>query len=434
MAETTTKNGYLLGKKFAYYFFILLFLLVTIDYLDRLVVTSLFPFMKTDLGLTDTQLGLLVSAVFWSVTLFAFPVAFFLDRWSRNKGVGIGAIAWSIACGVCAFLRSFPSFFLARIVMGVGEAGYGPGGVAMISAFFPENKRAQMNGILNAAVPLGGIVGVVVGGIIAESLGWRHAFGIVAIPGVIVGLLFIFTLKDYKTVELTKVVTTGADAGKKVKMNATDIARGFISNTSLITTFFGYVGSVFVTTALLTWLPTYFYRLMDKPDMTAAAMQSSAIFVMAIIGAPVGGVVTDLVLKRVKRARMIVPAISTIVTAILLFSAMTMSAGTLQYVLLLGVGFFAPFFVAGAAAVTQDVVHSGLRSTSYGLGVLIQNLLGASLGPLFVGAMSDRFSLLTGLQMLPVSLVFAAVMFFIGSFFYTRDRSRVEQSVVEVAS
>jgi len=430
MAETGTKNSYLVGKGFAYYFFVLLFILTIIDYLDRMVVTALFPFMKADLGLSDMQLGLLVSAIFWSVTVFALPAAFFMDRWSRKKGIGICAIAWSVACAVTGFLKSFPSLFTARLMMGIGEAGYNPGGIAMISAFFPENKRAQMNGILNAAVPIGAVVGSIAGGIIAEKLGWRNAFGIVAIPGIIVGLLF-FTLKDYKTVELSRVVAAGVDAGKKVKMKAADIAKQLLKNTSLIMNFFGYVGNVFVTTALLTWLPTYFYKLMDKPDMTSASMQSAGIFLLAMVGAPVGGIVTDLVLKRVKRSRMIVPAISTVITAVLLFIALSLPPGTNQYIVLLAMGFFAPFFVAGAASVTQDVVHAGLRSTSYGLGVLVQNLLGASIGPVFVGAISDSHSLLFGLQLLPIFLLFGAVMFFIGSFFYTRDKNRVELATVE---
>ena len=348
----------------------------------------------------------------------------------QEKGIGICAIAWSVACAVTGFLKSFPSLFTARLMMGIGEAGYNPGGIAMISAFFPENKRAQMNGILNAAVPIGAVVGSIAGGIIAEKLGWRNAFGIVAIPGIIVGLLF-FTLKDYKTVELSRVVAAGVDAGKKVKMKAADIAKQLLKNTSLIMNFFGYVGNVFVTTALLTWLPTYFYKLMDKPDMTSASMQSAGIFLLAMVGAPVGGIVTDLVLKRVKRSRMIVPAISTVITAVLLFIALSLPPGTNQYIVLLAMGFFAPFFVAGAASVTQDVVHAGLRSTSYGLGVLVQNLLGASIGPVFVGAISDSHSLLFGLQLLPIFLLFGAVMFFIGSFFYTRDKNRVELATVE---
>jgi sugar phosphate permease len=221
------------------------------------------------------------------------------------------------------------------------------------------------------------------------------------------------------------------EAAKQVKMKLVDIAKDFIGRPSLITNYLGYVGNVFVTTALLTWLPSYFYKLMDKPDMAAASMQSALIFLMAMVGAPVGGIVTDLVLKKVKRARMIVPTISTVITAILLFSAMSIPAGTAQYVLLLCMGFFAPFFVAGAASVTQDVVHVGLRSTSYGLGVLVQNLLGASLGPIFVGAISDNINLLTGFQLLPIFLLFGAAMFFIGSFFYNRDKDRVEHVLVE---
>jgi sugar phosphate permease len=283
-----------------------------------------------------------------------------------------------------------------------------------------------MMGIWNAAVPLGAVAGAILGGVIAEKLGWRHAFGIMAIPGLLVAGMF-FTLRDYKTVELVKTVSGAAETAKKVKMKAGDIARDLMRNASLITTFLGYIGNVFVTTALLTWLPTYFYNMMETPDMSKAAMKSSLIFLFAIIGAPLGGVITDLVRKKISNARMVVPAASTLITAVILFISTSLTTGDLQYNLLLGVGFFAPFFVAGAAAVTQDVVHPGLRSTAYGICIFVQNLLGASLGPIFVGAISDRWDLLTGLRFLPLFMLFGAAMFLIGAFFYNRDLGKVER-------
>ncbi len=91
-------------------------------------------------------------------------------------------------------------------------------------------------------------------------------------------------------------------------------------------------------------------------------------------------------------------------------------------------GFFAPWFYGGAATVTQDVVHAGLRSTSYGVANVVQNLLGASLGPIFVGMISDRINLITALQLLPIFMLFGGVMFFIGSFFYLRDKESVERN------
>ncbi|MDD5648270.1 MAG: MFS transporter [Dehalococcoidia bacterium] len=426
------KAEYPVGKGRAYYFFALFFLVSTIDYLDRMVVTALFPFMKAELGVSDTQLALLVSAIFWSVMAFSVPIAFLLDRWSRTKGVGIFTIAWSICCATIGFLRTFPAIFAMRLTMGIGESAYSTGCTALVSAYFPERLRARMNGILTASVPVGAVLGTLGGGIIAEMLGWRYAFGIVAIPALIIGLLF-FTLKDYKSVDLTKTIAAGVEAGQKVKMRVVDIAREIFSKPSLVMNFMGFVGNVFVTTALMTWLPTYFYNLMDKPNMETAAMQTAGIFILAVAGAPIGGIVTDAIRKRVKRARMIVPAVTSVIAALLLLIAFLLPPGTSQYLVLLGMGFFAPWFYGGAATVTQDVVHAGLRSTSYGVANVVQNLLGASLGPIFVGVISDRINLITALQLLPMFMLFGGVMFFIGSFFYLRDKDAVESTTVEFA-
>lgn len=186
-------------SKNANYAFALLFLLYMFDYIDRLIIVSLFPFLQQDWGLSDTQCGLLVSAVYWSILLFSFPVSILVDRWSRKKAIGLMAVLWSLATLVCVFTRNFKQLFSARIAIGIGEAGYAPGGTALISALFPPDKRARILGIWNASIPLGSAIGIASGGIIAEHLGWRHAFGIVAIPGIILALMF-FKVKDYKTV------------------------------------------------------------------------------------------------------------------------------------------------------------------------------------------------------------------------------------------
>ncbi|MBW1681741.1 MAG: MFS transporter [Deltaproteobacteria bacterium] len=159
-------------KKNAYYAFSLLFLLYMFDYIDRMVIVSLFPFLKQDWGLSDTQCGLLVSAVYWSILLFSFPVSVIVDRWSRKKAIGFMAVLWSLATFACVFTRNFKQLFTARGFIGLGEAGYAPGGTALISALFPPEKRAKFLGLWNASIPLGSALGIALGGMIAERYGW----------------------------------------------------------------------------------------------------------------------------------------------------------------------------------------------------------------------------------------------------------------------
>ena len=124
-----------------YCIFTLLFLLYMFDYMDRLIIVSLFPFLKLEWGITDAQCGLLVSAVYWSILIFTLPVSILIDRWSRIKSIGMMAVLWSAATLVCAFTKNFGQLFAARTAIGLGEAGYAPGGTAMISALFPKEKR-----------------------------------------------------------------------------------------------------------------------------------------------------------------------------------------------------------------------------------------------------------------------------------------------------
>ena len=200
-------------------------------------------------------MGLLVSAVYWAIVILTFPVSILVDRWSRTKTIGIMAIMWSFATALCALTGNFVQLFMARLLIGIGEAGYAPGGSAMISGLYPIERRARMMGIWNASIPLGSAIGVLLGGIIAVHLGWKHAFGIVAIPGLIVSFLFLF-VKDYKTVDLSFVDRNS----NIVKMEKKDIIREFVSKPSVIFTYFGIASVVFVTTSMLTWLPTTLKR------------------------------------------------------------------------------------------------------------------------------------------------------------------------------
>ncbi|MCU0845486.1 MAG: MFS transporter, partial [Spirochaetes bacterium] len=230
-------------------------------------------------------------------------------------------------------------------------------GYAMISAYFPEEKRSTMNGIWNAAYPLGAALGIVLGGIIAEKFGWRHAFGVVAIPGLIVALLF-FRVRDYRTIDLVREPSTEAASGA-ARMKAADVIKTIAKTPSLLFTYFGYAGNMFFTVGLITWLPTYYNRI-DGLTMDKAGPKASVIMLMAMVGGPLGGFLTDWLRKN----------------------------------------------------------------------IIVQSLLGSSLGPIFIGVISDRYDLVTAFKLLPVFAATSGVLFLAGSFFYERDVKRVDKIVL----
>jgi MFS family permease len=427
MKKPENRPGYLFSKGYSNYVFILLFLLYMFDYIDRMVVTNMFASIEKDWGITHTESGLLVSAVYWAIVLLTFPVSILIDRWSRTKTIGIMAILWSLATALCALTGNFVQLFMARMLIGVGEAGYAPGGSAMISGLYPLEKRSKMMGLWNASIPLGTAIGVVLGGIIAVKIGWKHAFGIVAVPGFIVAVMFLF-VKDYKTVDLSFVDKSNS----KIKMEKKDMVKEFITKPSVIYTYFGIAAVVFVTTSLITWLATYFQNVRYIPQVKAGNM-AGAVMLLALIGAPLGGFLTDRWRKTKVNARVLFPALSTLFTAILLFAALYLFKGVPQYILMLFVGVSIFLFISGAAAVTQDVIHPGLRATSYAIAVVVQNLLGASTAPIVMGNIYDRTNIQTALSILPFVLLVGALLFWLGSKHYVRDLGKVAQVRLEIA-
>ena len=181
----------------------------------------------------------------------------------------------------------------------------------------------------------------------------------------------------------------------------------------------------------MSWLPSYFNRVQGLP-MDKASLKSSLIMLMAIFGSPLGGYLADRWLKKKANARLLFSALSSTVTGIIFIVGFYFLQGPAQFYLFLAGGTTAIAFASSAIAVTQDVVHPGLRATAYSLCVIIMHLLGSALGPLVVGMLSDRYGIQTALTLLPLSALWAGLLFFIGSFFYEKDLAKVEKVALSV--
>lgn len=427
METQSGETGYLFSKRYSNYVFTLLFLLYLFDYADRMVVNSMFTSIQAEWHINDTQSGWLVSVIYLAISLLTFPVSILVDRWSRTKTIGLMAIVWSLATALCAMTGNYVQLFMARVLIGFGEAGYAPGGSALISGLYPAERRSRMIGFWNASIPVGSAIGVTLGGIIAQSWGWKHAFGLVAFPGLIVAILFLF-VKDYKTVDLTIVDKTNT----KVRMKWNDILKEFTGKYSLFLTYFGMAAVVFVTTAMIVWLPKYFEVERNLQPKSAGSL-AGLVMIMALIGSPLGGILTDRWRKTQPRARLLFPAISTLVSALLLFISFTFMKGLGQIITLFAFGIIIMSFVSGASAVTQDVIHPGLRASSYSLAVAIQNLLGSFTAPIILGKISDLTNISTAMAILPSVLVIGSLLFYLGSRYYVNDLQKVASVKLEVA-
>jgi sugar phosphate permease len=262
----------------------------------------------------------------------------------------------------------------------------------------------------------------------ATQWGWKHAFGLVAIPGFIIGVLFFFLARDYRTVKLERPATESRAARK---MRFWEIVKDFLRTPSLLLTYVAFAGNTFLTSAYLIWLPSYFVR---TQNMAAgpAGLKASSIMLLAIVGAPLGGFLVDAWRKRRPTARPLFAGISSLLAAGLWLLAFGVFSGTAQYVVMMIAAMCTLLYLSGASALTQDVVHPGLWAISYAICVIVQNLLGSSTGPIIVGGISDKYGLSAAMLTVPLGAIVAGVLFLLASAFYRRDLEKVDKVVVEM--
>ncbi|MFG2254277.1 MFS transporter [Streptomyces mirabilis] len=416
---TGTPGVPIVTRRYAWGVFAMAFTLMTSDYLSRQLVVSMFPHLKQEWGLSDAQLGGLVSVVSVTVALGTFPAALLVDRWSRVKSIALMGGIWSLATLSAAFTHNYGQLFAARAAVGLGEAGYAPAAGALLSRLFPERLRATVFGALLSAGSLGSILGVVLGGVIAEQWGWRTAFAVAGIPGLLVALLFL-RVRDYPTVRLP----AGATAVPKLGLRK--LLAELLRPRSAVGAYLGGATQIVVMSALYAWLPSYFSRYLGLSTDQAAA-RTALVVLAGFLGQIVLSFAADRLARRDRRRRLLLPAALSLVSLVLLVAAFAvMPPGNPQLLVILVAAFTitAPFGVVGSVSV--DVAHPALRATAMSMAAVAQNLFGFAVGPLVVGAVSDTYGLRTALGVIPVFCGFAAAFFWFASRHYDNDLHRVE--------
>ena len=422
--EVEEKRVFRAGGRSATVIMILLCLTYLFDYADRMIVGALIPFIKRDWGLSDQELGSLTSVIYLTIAVFVVPLSLVVDRWSRRKMIAIMVLFWSLATLACAFTRNYAQLLFARAMIGLGEAGYAPAGTAALSAAYPQEVRAKAMGVWNGFIPLGAAVGFLVGGYIGQHYGWRHAFGLVALPGMFLAILFWFT-RDYQTVPLAE---EGQEESRAMAGFGGSV-KGLVRIPTLGFVYVAFAMNTAITTAMMTWLPSYFHRFHNMNEQKAGTV-AAGIALLVLVGAPLGGLLADRWRKKRINARMVFSGITSLASAILLAAAFALSHTAAFFPLLAAFGILTVCYVAPSAAVTQDVVHPGLRALSYGLCVICQHLLGGAWSPMIVGGLSDRFGLDGALFVIPAFGLVASALLLAGARWYERDLERVKPVVL----
>jgi predicted MFS family arabinose efflux permease len=412
------------SRRYAWSVFAILLALMVFDYTDRQVVVSMFPHLKAQWSLSDTQLGALASIVSITVALAGVPVALLADRWSRVKSIFVMALVWSVATVVCAVAESYWHLLGARAVIGLGEAGYGSVGAALLATLFPTRMRSTILGIFIAAGMLGSLLGVMLGGYIADHWGWQAGFGAVGVPGLIVALLFPFVARDYKTVSLP----SKADADGKSALAIRGVIAELLRPRSALIACVAAGLQLLAVSTLWAWLPSYFNRYYGLAPQQAG-LKAAVIVLMSGIGSMFWSYIADRLYSSTPKARLYVPLAASALTAVFMTSAFALcEPGAVQFALIIAGGLVMVGGVGPVAAAVTDVIHPALRSTAMSVLSLTQNLFGLAGGPLLTGALSDVYGLPFAMAVVPVFCVFAAVLFLLAARTYEADRDKVEGS------
>lgn len=428
-------DGYLAGPRAAWFAFAMTLALMMVDYLDRQVIVSLFPYMKTDWGLSDTQLGSLVSIVSVTVALGALPVALFADRASRVRSIAAMATIWSVATVSCMFTRNYGQLLAARAVVGLGEAGYGSVGAALIASHFPARMRGALLAGFFASASVGSVLGVMLGGIIAARWGWQAAFGVVGLPGLVLALLYL-KVRDYQTVHLTPALdqaTRGAGAA------ARHIARALLRSRTMLWVCVGGAAQLVVVSAVWSWLPSFLNRVHGIAP-AEAAVKAALIVLCGALGSVAWGAMVDRAGARHARRKLVALALLCLVSLVLLAFAfgapgwgIALSAST-QFALIAIGGFVMTCTVGPVSAVVIDVIHPGVRATGSSVLALFQNLFGLAAGPVVAGLLSDARGLEFALAAMPLFSIAAAAAFLRAGRTYEADAARSAAPLDEPAA
>ncbi|MGO9361047.1 MAG: MFS transporter [Xanthobacteraceae bacterium] len=423
-------DSYLFGPRQAWFAYAMTIGLMIFDYVDRQVIVTIFPHLKAEWGLSDTQLGGLVSIVSVTVAIFGIPAALVADRFSRVKSVVGMALVWSLAAISCMFSGSFGQLFAARAMVGFGEAGYGSVGAAMIAGHFPRRMHASLLGGFFASASIGSVIGVVLGGFIAARFGWKAAFGVVGIPGLALALLYL-AVKDYRTVDL---VAHEGSVRRDAIATAKQIAISIFRPKTMLWVCLGGAAQLIVVSTLWAWLPSYLNRTYGMPADQAGA-KAALVVLAGAFGSVIWGNVADRAGRRALNSKLhVIAALSLVSMAVLVLAFAAprwgiVTTANAQLVLIVLGAFLAACTVGPVSAVVLNVMHPSVRATGASVLSLFQNFLGLAAGPLIAGVASDHWGLESTMVFMPLFSIIAAVMFLLAVRTYEEDVKHVRELI-----
>jgi MFS family permease len=401
----------------------ILLLAYIFNFIDRQIIGILAVPIKADLGLSDSQLGLmggLAFALFY--TGLGIPIAWLADRKSRVTIIAVSLGLWSAFTALCGLANNFWQLFLARMGVGVGEAGGVAPSYALISDYFPPERRARALAIFSFGIPIGSALGIFFGGWLATSINWRAAFIIVGLAGIALVPLVKFGLKD--------PVRGGFDAGAGAGDAAPPFAlvfRTLAAKPSFWLLSFGAASGSILGYGLIFWLPSFFKRSFGLELVEVSWFYGSIVLIGGVLGTWLGGWLGDRIGKDNLGAYALIPAICFLLAAPAYAAGLfapDLVTGWVLFLIpqMLGLAWLGPIIAA-----VQHIVPPNMRATASASFLFINNLIGIGFGTWFVGFMSDEMKVSYGEESLRYSILFTLGFYLLSSLLYFLASKRLKR-------
>jgi len=353
-----------------------------LNYLDRFILPAVAPKIKAEFGISDTQLGALATAFTLVYGVAALPFGVWADRGIRKNIVAIGVGIWSVATLLSGAVANAGQLYAARAVLGVGEAGYYPAGTSLLVDYVPRERRAWVMGIWNVGASVGAAVGFALGGLVADHYGWRAAFYMTAVPGLICAVL------AWRIREPRRGASDGA-AKVRPAPPIRESVRAILGIRTMRVAIASQTLNFFVLGAAAFWFPTLLQRRFAISLGTAGLISGAVLVLSGIIGTLGGGWLADRLLARYPSARLLVTGAGFLISAPLLIISLLMPSLALTVPIFFLGGIFLNAYNGPMTALMQDVVRPELRCATVAVSLIVAHVLGDAFSPLVLGALSD---------------------------------------------
>jgi MFS family permease len=417
------------------YVLVVLVIVYTFNFIDRQIVGILAVPIKTELHLSDSQLGLmggLAFALFY--TFLGIPIARLADRVSRT-GIMTAALAlWSLMTAVCGLTHSFAQLFMARLGVGVGEAGGVAPAYSLICDYFPPKERARALSVYSFGIPIGSAAGIALGGFITSLMSWRMAFFIVGLSGLLLTPLLKLTVREPARGALDHpreraAANPAADAGPSVNAGPSanadpsllDVMAALARRPSFWGLSLGAASASMMGYGLFFWMPSFAVRSFHLTLLQASMIYGALVLVGGLSGIWFGGVLADKYGERRKAFYALIPAAAFVTTVPFYVAGVLSTTLWVSFLVLLVPTALGLVWLGPVLAAVQHLVPANMRATASALFLFINNLIGIGLGTTLIGVVSDlmrvrfgteslRYAILagTGFYLIAATLLFLA--------------------------